>query len=352
MLNSTSVLGACFDAMRYSGAAALARPFLAGHGAIFCLHHVLPGGGLQNGFAPNAKLEITPDFLRQIIGLVQAAGYECLSIGAALERLKSGKADRPFAVFTLDDGYRDNLEHAYPVFKKFNCPFTICVSPRIADGTCELWWRGLEVIIAAQSHVNFDISGQKIIQPTETDQQKWQAWNTALPLLQSMPEHDQRHWIRRNCESVGIDLNAMCRKAAMTWDEIRSINRDPLTTIGAHTLNHHNLMRLELGEAKREIRESGQRIAEELGEPTRHFAYPYGNVDAAGPREFALCAAAGYASSVTTRLGNVLPAHREHMQALPRIMVSGRFQNPRYISTLMSGLPGFLFNRGKRVHVA
>jgi peptidoglycan/xylan/chitin deacetylase (PgdA/CDA1 family) len=350
-MSATAILKTCFDVLHYSGASHLARPMLAGRGVIFCLHHVTPGGGLQSGFAPNSRLEITPEFLREIITLVKAKGYECLSIGDAVERLRSGaNADR-FAVFTLDDGYKDNQVHAFPVFKKLNCPFTIYVSPRIADGTCELWWRGLEAVIAKQEHLDVVMGERQFKLRTSTVAEKAAAWKILSPILQNMPQHDQRKWMRCAAEKFGVDLNAMCREAAMTWDQIRDINRDPLTTIGAHTLNHYNLLRLEAHEAEREIVESGRRIADELGEPTRHFAYPYGNVDAAGTREFAICEKAGYQSSVTTRLGTVMSGHAAHLQALPRVMVSGRFQKPRYVETLISGLPPVLFNKGKTIHV-
>jgi peptidoglycan/xylan/chitin deacetylase (PgdA/CDA1 family) len=350
-MSTTFVLKTSLDALHYSGAAALARPFLAGQGVVFCLHHVTPGGGFQTGFAPNSRLEITPDFLGEIITLVKARGYECVSISEAMERLKSSVKSAPFAVFTLDDGYRDNMLHAYPVFQKFNCPFTIYVTPRIAEGTCELWWRGLEAIIAQHNDLDLTLAGGTIKLKSATEPEKWQAWTTLSPLLQNLPQHEQRRWIRLAGEKYDVDVDSICRKAAMTWDEIRTINRDPLTTIGAHTLNHYNLKRLDVEEAEHEIVESGRRIGEELGEKIRHFAYPYGNVDAAGPREFAICAKAGYESSVTTRLGTIVAGHAAHLQALPRVMVSGRFQNPHHIDTLISGLPPLLFNRGRRIHV-
>jgi peptidoglycan/xylan/chitin deacetylase (PgdA/CDA1 family) len=350
-MSSTAVLKTSFDILHYSGAAALARPFLAGQGVIFCLHHVTPGGGCQSGFSPNARLEITPEFLGEIITLVKSRGYECLSISAAVERLKSGVDAQPFVVFTLDDGYKDNMLHAYPVFQKFNCPFTIYVTPRIAEGICELWWRGLEGIIARHDHLDLTLANRTFKLATTTEAEKWRTWKILSPLVQNLPQHEQRRWIRSACETYGVDLDAMCGKAAMTWDEIRAINRDPLTTIGAHTVNHYNLSRLQAHEAEHEIVESGRRIGEELGEKMRHFAYPYGNVDAAGPREFAICLRAGYESSVTTRLGTIVAGHASHLQALPRVMVSGRFQNPRHIDTLISGLPPLLFNKGKRIHV-
>ena len=77
------------------------------------LHHVCPGGGLSPGFSPNRGLELTPEFLDQVIAMVKARGFDLVNLDEAERRMSSG--GRPFAAFTLDDGYRDNMVHAQPV---------------------------------------------------------------------------------------------------------------------------------------------------------------------------------------------------------------------------------------------
>lgn len=349
----TAILRTCFDVMHYSGASAVLRPYFAGRGVIFCLHHVYPGGGHESGFAPNARLAVTPQFLGDMIALVRRLGYDLLSLEQAVARLNAGQAAiAPFAVFTLDDGYKDNLVHALPVFRRHKCPFTVFVSPAIADGTCELWWRALEAMIAGAMSMAVPLAGREFRLETRHDSQKMLAWNSLFPALQSLPEHERRDWTLRWGERLGIDVRAICRAAAMNWDEIRALNADPLAAIGAHTLSHFNLLKLEEAEAGRELLLSRKRLEEELGQPVRTFAYPYGNVDAAGAREFRLAAAAGFAASVTTRLGVVFASHAAHLQSLPRIMVSGRLQKTRYIEALISGIPGALLNGFQRVSAA
>jgi peptidoglycan/xylan/chitin deacetylase (PgdA/CDA1 family) len=347
-MSKIALLKSSFELIHRSGVGRLLAPVWGGQGVIFCLHHVVPGGGLQKGFAPNSNLEITPEFLERLIMVVKQKDYELVSIDVAMQRLASGqKLKQRFAVFTLDDGYRDNLQHAMPVFKKHNCPFTVFVAPRIADGTCELWWRGLESVIAMATSVT--VGGVKL--STASELQKWQAWKRFAPALQAMPEYEQRDFIQKLANQHAVDLRDICRRAAMTWDEIRVMAREPLATIGAHTLNHYNLLKLSTDDAQREIVESGQRIADEISRPIKHFAYPYGNKDAAGPREFGLAKAAGYHSAVVTRLGTVQNAHASHLQALPRVMISGRYQKESYINALISGVPGRLANKFSGLNV-
>jgi len=316
------------------------------------LHHVIPGGGLQPGFAPNAGLEITPEFLDAVIADVKAAGFDIVGLDEAVTRLESGtRSRRPFAAFTLDDGYRDNLVHARPVFGRHRCPYTIFVAPAINDGTCELWWRGLEAVIAGSAAIEAEIDGERLTLPTATGAEKQQAWDRLYWPVRRLDQHFQRRWIAGFCARHAVDLKRICTEAAMTWDEVRNIASDPLCTIGAHTIHHYAVSQLSETEALAEMIDSAGRIAAELGRRPRFFAYPYGDESSAGPRDFALAAKAGFRAAITTRKGMVYAAHRDHLMALPRVSLSGSFQKRRYVKTLLSGLPFVLFNGLRTLNV-
>ena len=137
----------------------------------------------------------------------------------------------------------------------------------------------------------------------------------------------------------------------MSWDELREINKDPLCTIGAHTLNHHAVGRMNATDAKRELQASRLIIGRELSEEILFNAYPYGDEPNATARDFDLAAQAGYLASVTTRKGLVFAGHSQHLQALPRVMISGRYQKLRYVDALISGLPTALLNRFRKINV-
>jgi peptidoglycan/xylan/chitin deacetylase (PgdA/CDA1 family) len=100
-------------------------------------------------FEPNRILKITPDFLDNVVRQVIEAGFDLLSMDEVLERLAARRSARPFACFTLVDGYRDNLEYALPVFKRYGAPFTVYVPTDYMDGTGGLWWLTLKRAIEA-----------------------------------------------------------------------------------------------------------------------------------------------------------------------------------------------------------
>jgi peptidoglycan/xylan/chitin deacetylase (PgdA/CDA1 family) len=351
-MNSAALLRTCFDALYFSGAAHVARVLNKAKGAIFCLHHVCPQDGSHKGFAPNARLEVTPEFLSDTIALVRRRGFEPVSLAEAVRRLESPQPDdKLFAVFTLDDGYKDNQIYAQPVFDRLNCPFTIFVAPGIVDGSCELWWRGLEAVIKKSPHFKAKIGNRQFDQPTQTIAQKNITFTSAASSMKAMPEYEQRQSMRQIASDYGVDLVAMCKAVAMTWDELRDLNKDPLCTIGAHTVSHYALAKLNETDARREMEQSRLIISRELGEPVQFFAYPYGDEMAAGPGDFRIAQDAGFKNSLTTRKGLIYAEHRGHLQALPRIMVSGRFQKLRHMDVLISGLPMAVVNGFHRVNV-
>ena len=350
---SPHLLRLALGAMQASGLSAIARPFLRGRGVIFCLHHVLPGGGRQRGFSPNSKLECEPQFLRGLIELVRKRGYETLSLADAVARLKSDpQSAKPFAVFTLDDGYKDNREFAQPVFQKFNCPYTIFVTPRIADGTSEIWWRNLEHVIARSARLHVEAAGVVLDLHCASQSEKWTAWQALYPVFETLDQFQQRIEIRKLALSYGVDVEDYCRRVAMDWSELGEIARDPLCELGAHTVNHFAVGRMNETDARAQLADARQLMAKQLGKAPRFNAYPYGDEPNATARDFKLAADVGYEASLTTRKGVVFAGHAKHLQALPRIMISGRYQELGLVDALISGLPTALSNRFRQVNVS
>jgi peptidoglycan/xylan/chitin deacetylase (PgdA/CDA1 family) len=152
--------------------------------------------------------------------------------------------------------------------------------------------------------------------------------------------------VRDLARSVGVDFEQP-RKTLMDWDDVRTIAGHPLATIGAHTVNHYNLKRLSEEKAFSEMADAARILEFELGTLPRHMAYPYGYAAAVCHREVALAKQAGFVSAVTTRHGLLHPEHANHLLALPRISVNGRYQRVAHIRTMLSGVTTPLANSGK-----
>ena len=63
-------------------------------------------------------------------------------------------------VITFDDGYFDNLENAYPVLKKYECPAIIYIVTSFLNNENYPWWLKIWKIIEENEHL---IYNQKLI---------------------------------------------------------------------------------------------------------------------------------------------------------------------------------------------
>lgn len=106
----------------------------------------------------------------------------------------------------------------------------------------------------------------------------------------------------------------------LNWEDVKTLHQEQLCTIGSHTQSHPKLAQIR--ERERVIEEiQGARVIlkRHLGEQTRHFAYPYGSVEAVGLREVEIVQELGLKSAVTTRRGTLYPQHKDFLACLPRV---------------------------------
>jgi peptidoglycan/xylan/chitin deacetylase (PgdA/CDA1 family) len=345
-----TVIRAGLEALYFSGAHVLLRPIFSGVGAIFMLHHVRPQR--DGAFQPNRHLEITPDFLRAMLAHLRARGIDIVTMDEVHQRLVERNFKSRFACFTLDDGYRDNRDHALPVMREFEAPFTVYVASDFAAGSGRLWWIALEMAIATADAIEVTIGGVATRLDTATAHAKQAAFDRLHDWLRTLPEHDLQREIAALCARYRIDEAAICRDRCMSWDELKAFAADPLVTVGAHSITHCNLARQSEATAREELTLSRARIEDSLQRPAIHLAYPYGDKPAAGPREFALARAAGYKTAVTTRPGMVFPESAGHMTALPRVSLNGNYQDARILPVLTSGAATAMWNGFRRVDAA
>ncbi len=343
-----SVIRAGLEALSYTGAHYLLRPVFAGVGAIFMLHHVRPGR--DGEFQPNRHLEITPEFLRATLSHLRAQGIDVIAMDEVQRRLVERNFSRRFACVTLDDGYRDNRDHALPVLREFDAPSTVYVTSDFAAGTGRLWWIALEAVIAGAASVEVEIGGATTRFDTKTPAAKQLTFDRLHDWLRGLPgEHDLAREIGALCARYGVDEAAICRDLCMSWDELTPFADDSLIAIGAHSITHCNLARQTEATARREMTASRERIEAAMQRPVLHLAYPYGDKGAAGAREFALARAAGYNTAVTTRPGMIFPESANHLTALPRVSLNGNYQDARILPALTSGAATAMWNGFRRI---
>jgi peptidoglycan/xylan/chitin deacetylase (PgdA/CDA1 family) len=165
-------------------------------------------------------------------------------------------------------------------------------------------------------------------------------------------EDELRRAVRDLSERYQVDIAGIRDELCMSWDELARLAADPLVTIGAHTVNHVMLAKVQEKSTRSEMAMSRSVIEAALGVRPEHLSYPVGDAGSAGAREFRIAAELGFKTAVTTRPGVLFPEHRDHLSALPRISLNGEHQQLRYVRVLLSGAATAVWNGFRRVNAA
>jgi peptidoglycan/xylan/chitin deacetylase (PgdA/CDA1 family) len=324
-----------FAAINAIGADRWLRPFTLGAGMILMFHHVRPWQ--DKAFAPNASLEITPEFLALTVKTLRREGIDIISLEDVPQRIMGNPGERPFAVMTFDDGYRDNLEHAAPLLRALDVPWTLYVVDGFASGRGSLWWLDLERVIAAADEVSTFLAGKLQTYQTTSLKQKYATFDALHRRLKAGSEEQLHRAMDELKQSYEFDPDSLVRELCADWNELRSLAKDPNVTIGAHTLTHPILTRCDARKAEAEIALSKDAIEMRMGRPIRHFAFPHGDAASAGAREFQLSRESGYDTAVTTQPGHIFASPTADLWSLPRVSINGLHQTENALRALLSG---------------
>jgi peptidoglycan/xylan/chitin deacetylase (PgdA/CDA1 family) len=336
----------------------LGRPLstLAGGGAT-CLmyHHLAPGPARREArFQPNLELFVAEEeFEKQIAYL--ARNHDCLAIGEAVELLKARKLPRRAAIVTFDDGYHDNLL-ALPILKRHKVPAAIYITTGAIARARTFWWDEHEAILGALGQLELSWQGTAHRWELDTQALKERAFQDLNRIFKALPPEGQDEMLlvlRSAAEEAGLPPPYFDAEAMLTWDEVIALDREPLITIGAHTVDHFVMSQLRYEELQRQIRESRVELERRLGHPIQHFAYPFGREEHADLREYTAVERGGFVSAVTTR-----PAHWKRgidLFELPRLAVdySDTLEDFRWkLSGFAAALQRREIKRAKRRHKA
>ncbi|WP_054312311.1 polysaccharide deacetylase family protein [Mesorhizobium sp. 1M-11] len=316
-------------------------PAAAGRGVIFTLHHVRPAR--RGGFDPIATLSVTPEFLDEAIRVCTETGLTPVALDDLPRLLADPRDKRRFAAFTLDDGLRDNAQHAAPVFRRHGVPYTIFIARGFVERTRSMWWETAKVLTRSKDRFEFDFgTGQETV-TTKTVTQKQDAYERIVHFVHSSNEDAAVAEIERAARSRMIDPLAIVDQLVMTADELRVLSADPLVRFGAHTQTHIAMARVDEARLAEEITGSMDAVEAYVGYRPTTFAYPYGTKVAVSPREFDAVKKAGIKLAVTTRPGMLTADSFDQPTELPRVSLNGHYQRRRYVKALLTGIPFRLF---------
>jgi peptidoglycan/xylan/chitin deacetylase (PgdA/CDA1 family) len=308
-------------------------------------HRVLPNTGKLR-IHNHKSLEITPEHLESIIRFFKKRNYEFITLDDLVPFLNSPQlSKRKFVVFTFDDGYVDNYLYAYPVFKKYNVPFTIYVATNLPDSKAVLWWYLLEDIIVSKAMVRLEVGGREMTFKTETIKEKEVAFNKIRSWFALADEKNLPALLHSLFRGMEDAIEEKTREVSLTWKQIYDLSQDSLVTIGSHTVNHLPLNSLSSEKSSYEILESKAILESRIQKEVRHFCYPLGSH---GKKEIEILEKTSYATATTIKMANIFAENLSHPFSLPRIMINS-LTDDKILSLQVNGFLPAIRNKFKRV---
>lgn len=251
-------------------------------GVVFMLHRVCEriDGHLPN----NEELKISPTFLEKTIIKYKNAGFSFLSLDQLYEEISGISCiNKPFVCFTMDDGYLDNYENAYPIFKKHNIPFAIFVATNFPDKKAILWWYVIEELILDSTEIELS-DGSKYT--CRTFQEKWDTFRYIREKVLLLDPRNLVNELNELFADYNLDWYTPINSLSMNWEHIKELTLEPLCTIGGHTVSHVALNKIPSDDLESEIMNGLRIIENHTGYKPKYFAYPFGSEKENGEREY------------------------------------------------------------------
>ena len=296
-------------------------------GIIWMLHRVAPALESHTCFFIDKWFRISPDYLDQIISMALGKGYRFVSLDQFLINKKARKGSRKDIVITIDDGWHDIYQYAYPIFKKYNIPFTFYV----ATDLIQFGFDGCSLPEMDGTAILMDLIGARdrvMLRGREwdcrSDKQKQDMFDYIWNLFEEERRITQvpgRAILDSLLTPSEIDFEKYKAEYVCSVEILRAMAKDPLCTIGSHAKSHLKLTEIVSdGALEDEFLKSKHILEEWLGIDIRHFCYPYGKYNG----RVIDMARSSYQSAVAI----FVPEHYSHIAmagdnnyCLPRILV-------------------------------
>ena len=247
---------------------------------------------------------------------------------------------------TLDDGYHDNLTEGLPGLEAAGVPSLIFITTGPVSSGSRFAWERLKRVIDDPRRTELALPGGETLALGSAAWRRRAAFRSIEAAVLSL-DPVEREAVLALWE--GGRVRDARNDGPLTWDQVREL-RDHGVALGAHTVRHPFLTRLDDDDLRHELRESRRHLAAEIEREVPALAYPAGDHD---PRVVRSAREAGYSLAFTTRAGSNLPG--DDALALRRKGIAGpSAENPwggfsrALFATEVAGLFDHLLRRSFR----
>lgn len=252
-------------------------------------------------------------------------------------RLREGRTIEPrTVVVTVDDGYADFAEFAYPLLERHRVPATLFLVSEFVEGRIWLWFDVIHYLVHAApvERAVLELPAGRLDLDLSTREARNTSWERVADACLSLSSPCRARVLARLGEAVGVSPPGVPTDAyaALSWDQIRAMD-SRLVEFGAQTRTHPILSRCSDEELLDEIAGCKAHLETRLGTPVTCFCYPNGHAEDYDVRAVRAVRAAGFAAAVTADASLVRPG--VDLYRLPRLPTSG---DEGYFRSAVNGL--------------
>ena len=262
---------------------------------VLIFHRILPHKD------PYQVEEIDAKWFDELVGYLKEI-FAIVPLSEALDMVAEDRLISRSLSITFDDGYADNFEVALPILKRQRVCATFFISTGFSDG--RIMWNDKVLQIMRTSSVDFLKLADLGLPDCRLDDIS-SRYRSALKIIDALKYHrpeDRDEVIDRIAAIAGV---GEYEPIMMRDSQIKSLFEQGME-IGAHTVNHPILARLNEDEARSEIIESKRFLENLLGVKIRMFAYPNGKYGSDyTDRDVRIVRNAGFDYALTTHWGTV-----------------------------------------------
>jgi peptidoglycan/xylan/chitin deacetylase (PgdA/CDA1 family) len=261
--------------------------------SILIFHRVQPQPDALFPFEMHARA-----FLERMVWIRR--WFNVLPLGEAVSRLSAGTLPARALAITFDDGYADNFTVALPILRQLELPATFFIASGFTDGG-RMWNDTVIEAVRGASGQELDLSALGLgVHSMASAQSRARALAEILPRLKYLAPELRLEQVA----AIASLANArMPVDMMMTSAQLRGLAAAGMA-IGAHTLTHPILTRLDEAAARREIADGRDVLESTIGQPVKLFAYPNGkpNADYAAAH-VRIVRELGFSAAVSTAAG-------------------------------------------------
>jgi len=254
---------------------------------VLMLHGVMAPNS-QTSWTP-LRPQISPDELKRTLGILSHY-YQFITIDQTIDILEGKVALIENALLiTFDDGYRNNIDYALPIFEQFGIKPILFVATGHLDSKLPFWFDRIDYALQQNMGelISFEYQGNEYCFDA-----------TSLPALK-----DSYQKFRDDCKYAftdDIDMNKLFNALSemlesrsgkalrdicveddwsgiVSWEQLKEAVKFNRIDVGSHTVDHWRLDSLSETQIIAQLQQSKMRIEEELATQCQYFCYPNGN---------------------------------------------------------------------------